>query len=119
MGQSEEMKASFTYSKMPEELPTFMAVCKELDTQIRQQRVEKAAQDVGECVGFASPRRSPPLKTPKIALAGTVDGYTGPAQMDHSTGKRRIGAGKRAKRFVDGMGLYSGRFNHRVVECVA
>jgi len=36
MGLSEEMKDSFTYSDMPEELPAFVMVCQKRDNQIRQ-----------------------------------------------------------------------------------
>jgi hypothetical protein len=43
MGLSEEMKDSFTYSDMPEELPAFVTVCQKRDNQIRQRRAEKAA----------------------------------------------------------------------------
>jgi len=45
MGLSEEMKASFTYSDMPEKLPAFVTVCQKRDNQIRQQREEKASQN--------------------------------------------------------------------------
>jgi len=34
MGLSEEMKDSFTYSDMPEELPAFVTVCQQWDNQI-------------------------------------------------------------------------------------
>jgi hypothetical protein len=40
MGLSEEMKDSFTYSDMPEELPAFVTVCQNRDHQIRQRRAE-------------------------------------------------------------------------------
>jgi len=43
MGLPEEMKDSFTYSDMPEELPAFATVCQQQDNQIQQQRVEKVA----------------------------------------------------------------------------
>jgi hypothetical protein len=36
MGLSEEMKDSFTYSDMLEELPAFVTVCQKRDNQIRQ-----------------------------------------------------------------------------------
>ena len=36
MGLSDEMKDSFTYSDMPEELPGFVTVCQKRDNQIRQ-----------------------------------------------------------------------------------
>jgi len=45
IGLSEEMKDSFTYSDMPEELPAFVTVCQKRDNQIRQRRAEKAAQN--------------------------------------------------------------------------
>jgi len=35
VGLSEEMKDSFTYSDMPEELPAFVMVCRKRDNQIR------------------------------------------------------------------------------------
>jgi len=60
MGLSEEMKNSFTYSDMPEELPAFVMVCPKRDNQIRQRRAEKAAQNKAGGIGFASPR-PPPL----------------------------------------------------------
>jgi len=119
MGLSEEMKDSFTYSDMPEELPAFMTVCQKRDNQIRQRRAEKAAQNKGGGIGFASPRPPPPPKAPETAPAGTVAGYTGPALMDLSAGRRRISAEERAKRFVDGRCLYCGGFNHRAAECAA
>jgi hypothetical protein len=119
MGLSEEMKDSFTYSDMPEELPAFVTVCQKRDNQIRQRRAEKAAQNKGSGVGFASPRPPPAPKAPEIAPAGTVAGYTGPAPMDLSAGKRRISPEERAKRFADGRCLYCGGFNHRAAECAA
>jgi hypothetical protein len=119
MGLSEEMKDSFTYSDMPEELPAFVTVCQKLDNQIRQQRAEKAAQNKGSGVGFASPRPPPTSKAPEAASAGTVAGYTGPAPMDLRAGKRRMSAEERAKRFADGRCLYCGGFNHRAAECAA
>jgi len=36
MGSSEEMKGTFTYSNMPEELPAFVTVSQKRDNQIRQ-----------------------------------------------------------------------------------
>ena len=119
MGLSEEMKDSFTYSDMPEELPAFVTVCQKRDNQIRQRRAEKAAQIKGGGVGFASPRPPPAPKAPETAPAGTVAGYTGPAPMDLSAGRRRISAEERAKRFADGRCLYCGGFNHRAAECAA
>jgi hypothetical protein len=43
IGLSEEMKDSFTYSDMPEELPAFVAVSQKQDHQKRQRRAETAA----------------------------------------------------------------------------
>jgi hypothetical protein len=54
-----------------------------------------------------------------MAPAGTVAGYTGPAPMDFSAGRRRISAAERAKRFADERCLYCGGFNHRAAECTA
>jgi len=119
MGLSEEMKDSFTYSDMPEELPAFVTVCQKRDNQIRQRRAEKVAQNRGSGIGFASSRPPPAPKAPEAAPAGTVAGYTGPAPMDLSAGKRRISAEERAKRFADGRCLYCGGFNHRAAECAA
>jgi hypothetical protein len=39
--------------------------------------------------------------------------------MDRSTGRRRILAEDRAKRFAHGRCLYCGGFNHRAAECAA
>jgi len=119
MGLSEEMKDSFTYSDMPEELPAFVTDCQKRNNQIRQRRAEKPAQNKGSGIGFASPRPPPPSKAPEEAPAGTVAGYTGPAPMDLSARKRRISAEERAKRFVDVRCLYCGGFNHRVAQCAA
>ena len=117
IGLSEEMKDSFTYSDMPEELPAFVTVCQKWDNQIRQRRAEKAAQNKGSGIGFASPRLPPALKALEAAPAGTIAGYTGPTPMDLSAGKRSISAEERAKRFADGRCLYCGGFNHRAAEC--
>jgi hypothetical protein len=119
MGLSQDMKDSFTYSDMPEELPAFVTVCQKRDNQIRQRRAEKAAQNKGSGTGFASPRPPPAPRAPEAAPAGTVAGYTGPAPMDLSACKRRISAEERVKRFADGRCLYCGGFNHRAAECVA
>jgi len=119
MGLSEEMKDSFTYSNMPEELPAFVTICQKRDNQIWQRRAGKAAQNKGSRIGFASPRPPPIPKAPEAAPAGTIAGYTGPAPMDLSAGKRRIWAEERAKRFADGRCLYCGGFNHRAAECAA
>jgi len=119
MGLSGKMKDSFTYSDMTEELPAFVMVCQKRDNQIRPRCAEKAAQNKGSGIGFASPRPPPTSKAPEAAPAGTVAGYTGPAPMDLSAGKRRILAEERAKRFADGRCSYCGGFNHRAVECAA
>ena len=119
MGLSEEMKDSFTYSDMPDELAAFVTVCQKRDNQIRQRRAENAAQNKGRGIRFASSRPPPTPKAPETAPAGTVAGYTGPAPMDLSAGKRRISAEERAKRFADGRCLYCGGFNHRAAECAA
>jgi hypothetical protein len=119
IGLSEEKKDSFTYSDMPEELPAFVTVCQNRDNQIQQRRAEKAAQNKGSGIGFASPRPPPAPKIPEVAPAGTIAGYNGPAPMDLSAGKRRISAEERAKRFADGRCLYCGEFNHRAAECAA
>jgi len=119
MGLSEEMKDSFTYSDMPEELPALVTVCQKRDNQIRQRRAEKVGQNKGSGIGFASPRPPPAPKAPETAPAGTIAGYTGPAPMDLSAGKRRISAEERVKRFTDGRCLYYGGFNHRAAECAA
>jgi len=120
MGLSEEMKDFFTYSDMPDELPAFVTVCQKRDNQIRQRRAEKAAQNKGSGIGFASSPRPPQTpKAPEIAPAGMVAGYTGPAPMDLSAVNRRISTEERAKRFVDGRCLYCGGFNHRAAECTA
>jgi hypothetical protein len=37
MGLTGEMKDSYTYSDVPEELPAFLTVCQKRDEQIRQQ----------------------------------------------------------------------------------
>jgi hypothetical protein len=119
VGLSEEMKDSFTYSDMPEELPAFVTVCRKRNNLIRQWRAEKAAQNKRSGIGFASPRPPPTPKAPEAAPAGTVAVYTGPAPMDLSAGKRRISAEERTKRFADGRCLYCGGFNHRAAECAA
>ena len=120
MGLTQEMRDSFTYSHMPEELPTFGMVCQKWDNQIRQRRAENAAQNTGGGTGFASSPKPPaPPKDPTGAPAGTVAGYTGLAPMDLSPGRRRISVEKRAKRFMVGRCLYCGGFNHRAAECAA
>jgi hypothetical protein len=120
MGLSKEMKHSFTYSDMPRELSAFMTVCQKRDNLIRQRRAEKAAQNKGGGVGFASSPRPPPApKAPETAPPGTIAGYTRPAPMDLSAGKGRIQAEERVKRFADGRCLYCREFNHRAAECAA
>jgi len=119
MGLSKEMKDSFTYSDMPEELPAFVTVCQKRGNQIRQRRAEKAAQNKGGGTGSGSPRPPSSLRVLEVVLAGTVVGYTGPAPVDLSAGRRRISAEERAKRFADGRCLYCGGFNHRAAECTA
>ena len=119
MGQSEEMKDSITYSNMPEEFPAFATVCHKRDDQLCQRRAEKAAQNEGWGMGFASPTPPPPPKTPETAPAGTVAGYTGPPPMDRSTGKRSILAKEGAKRFTEGRCLYCDGFNRGAAECAA
>ena len=90
MGLSEDMKYSMRYSNVPEELPVFVTVCQKRYYQIRQQRVEKAAKNKGGWTGFASSAGPlAPPKDPAGAPAGTVAGYTGPAPMDPSAGRRR------------------------------
>ena len=81
--------------------------------------MEKAVQNIVSEIGFASPRPPPPPKAPEMAPAETIAGYTGPAPMDLSAGKRRISAEERAKRFAAGRCLYCGGFNHRAAECAA
>jgi hypothetical protein len=119
MGLSEQIKDSFTCSDMSEEPPAFVTVCQRWDNLIRQRRAERAAQNKGVGLGFASPRPPPSPKAPEMAPAGTVAGYTEPAPVHLSIRRRRISAEERAKRFADGRCLYSGGFNHKAVECVA
>jgi hypothetical protein len=113
------MKDSFTYCDMPEELPALVMVCQKRDNQIRQRRAEKAGQNKGSGIGFTSHRPPSSPNAPKMAPAGTVAGYTGPAPMDLRVGNRRILEEERAKRFGDGGCLYCGGFNHRAAECTA
>jgi hypothetical protein len=120
-GLSEEMKDSFIHTDMQDELPAFGTLCQKWVNQIRQRRAENAAQhEWTSSIGSPSaPREPAPPKVPETAPAGTVAGYTGPAPMDLSTGRRRISAEERVKRFADGRCLYCGGFNHRAAECVA
>jgi len=118
-GLSEEMKDSFIHTDMPDELPAFVTLCQKRDNQIRQRKAEKAAQHRWTTsIGSPSAPRAPvPPKTSEAAPAGSVAGYTGPAPMDLSAGRRRISDEERAKRFADGWCLYCGGFNHRAVDC--
>jgi hypothetical protein len=54
-----------------------------------------------------------------MAPAVTIAGYTGPAPMILSAGKRRISAEERAKKFADGWSLFCGGCIYRVAECAA
>jgi hypothetical protein len=119
MGLSEEMNHSFPYSDMPVELVAFVTVRQKWDNPNRQRRAENTVKNKGSGIGFTSPRRSPPQSGPEAAPARMVAGYTGPAPMDLSTGKMRISADERAKRFADGRCLYCGWFNHRAAESAA
>jgi len=118
-GLSEEMKDSFIHTDMPDDLPAFVTLCQKRDNQIRQRKAEKAAQHKWtSSVGSPSAPRVPaPPRTPEAAPAGTVAGYTGPAPMDLSAGRKKISDEERAKRFADGRCLYCGGFNHRAVDC--
>jgi hypothetical protein len=105
---------------MFEELPAFVVVCQKQDHHIRQPRAEKAAQNMGGGIGFAtSPRPPATMKSRETAPAGTVTGCTGPAPVDLSAGKRKISAEERTKKVADGRCLYCSGFNHRSVECAA
>jgi hypothetical protein len=118
-GLSEEMKDSFIHTDMPDALPAFVTLCQKRDNQIRQRKAEKAAQHkwTSPTGSTSAPRAPAPPKAPEAAPAGTVAGYTGPAPMDLSAGRRRISDEERAKRFADGRCLYCGGFNHRAVNC--
>jgi hypothetical protein len=116
-GLSEEMKDSFIHTDMPDDLPAFVTLCQKRDNQIRQRKAEKAAQHKWTSSSPSAPRAPAPPKAPEAAPAGTVAGYTGPAPMDLSAGRRRISDEERAKRFADGRCLYCGGFNHRAVDC--
>ena len=97
------MKDFLTNSGMPENRPAFVMVCQMWDDQIRQQCAEKAAQNNCGGTGFASsPRSLAPPTDPAGAPAGTVAGYTGPAPIDLSAGRRGNSTDERAKRFMDG-----------------
>jgi hypothetical protein len=118
-GLSEEMNDSFIHTNMPEELPAFVTLCQKRDNQIRQRKAEKAAQHqwTSPTGSPSAPRAPAPPKAPEAAPAGTLAGYTGPAPMDLSAGRRRNTDEERAKRFADGRCLYCGGFNHRAVDC--
>jgi len=118
-GLTIEMKDSFIHTDMPEELPAFVTLCQKWDNQIRHRKAENAAQHTWTTsTGSPSAPRVPaPLKAPASAPAATVAGYTGPAPMDLSAGRRWISDEERAKRFADGRCLYCGGFNHRAVDC--
>jgi hypothetical protein len=85
---SEEMKDSFIHTVMPEELPAFVTLLQKRDNQIRQRKVEIAAQHkwTASTGSPSTPRAPAPPKAPEAAPAGTVAGYTGPAPMDLSAG---------------------------------
>jgi hypothetical protein len=115
----EEMKDSFIHTDMPDELPAFVTLSQKWDNNIRQRKAEKAAQHkwTPSAGSPSAPRAPTPPKAPETAPAGTVAGYTGPAPMDHSAGRRRISDEESAKRFADGRCLNCGGFNHRAVDC--
>jgi hypothetical protein len=117
-GLSEEMKDSFIHTDMPEDIPAFVTLCQKRDNQIRQRKAEKAAQHkwTSSTGSPSAPRVPASPKAPEAAPAGTVSGYTGPAPMDLSAGRRRIPDEERAKWFVDGRCLYCGGFNHRAID---
>jgi len=120
MGLSEEIQDSFTYRDLPDELPPVLSVWKKQYNRIQQRRAEKAAPTTGGGTCFpTAPRPLAPLKDPAGAPGGSAAGYTGPAPMDPSAGRRRISVEERAKRFTDGRCLNCGRLNHRVEECAA
>jgi len=118
-GLSEEMKDSFIHTDMPDELPAFVTLCQKRDNQTRQRKAEKAAQHkwTTSAGSPSAPRAPVPPRAPEVAPAGTVAGYTGPAPMDLSAGRRGISDEDRAKRLADGRCLYCGGFNHRAVDC--
>jgi hypothetical protein len=117
-GLSEDMKESFIHTDMPEDLPAFVTLWQKRDNQIRQRKAEKAAQHKWTSPSATKPPPPPPAAmTPEKAPAGTVAGYTGPAPMDLSAGRRKISAEERQKRFEEGRCLYCGGFNHRTVDC--
>jgi len=128
---------------MSDKFPTFVRCCLKRDNQIWQRRAERAAQNKGG-VGFASSPKPPAplsyskwseyrmIQTKKIKLelhvppqdsaaapARSVAGYTRPAPVDFSSGKRRIWEEQWATRFADGRCLYCGGCNHRAADCTA
>jgi hypothetical protein len=119
-GLSEEMKDSFTYSDVSDDLGTFVSTCQKRDDQIRHRKAERAAQHKwSSSTGLPSAPRAPvrPM-APEAAPAGTVARYTGPEPMDLSADRRRISDEERAKRFADARCLYCGGFNHKAVDCM-
>jgi len=108
------------YSHMPEEFPALMRVCKKLDNQIRQRWVEKVAQNKrGGLSVSSSARPQAPPKNPAGVPTITISGYTEPARIDLSAGKRRILAEESATRYTDWRCLYRGGLKHRAAELVA
>jgi hypothetical protein len=117
-GLSEEMKESVIHTDMPEDLPAFVTLWQKQDNQIQQRKAEKAAQHKWTSPSAMKPLPPPPAaRTPETAPAGTVAGYTGPATMDLSAGRRKISDEERQKRFEEGRCLYCGGFNHWAVDC--
>jgi len=119
MGLSEKMKNLFTYSDMPEDLSTFVTVCQKRDNQIRQRHAEKAAQNKGGGIGFASPRPPPPQKLPKQPRPERSPDIWDLHQWISAQAERGFWQKKGQKRFADGRCLYCGGFNHRAADCVA
>jgi len=114
MGLFDDMKDSFAYSDLPKELAVFVTVCQKQDNQIRQWRVEMAAQKEGGGTGLASWPRSPaPPKDPSGAPAGPGAGYTPPAPVDLRRGRITVSAEEGVKRIADGRCLYRGGFNQK------
>jgi hypothetical protein len=111
------MKDSFIHTDMPEDRPAFVTSCQKRDNQTRQRRAEKAAQHKWTPSSSNAKPTVPPPKIPEVAPAGTVAGYTGPAPMDLSAGRRKISDVERQKRFAEGRCLYCGGYNHRTVDC--
>jgi len=112
------MNDSFPHSDMVKELPAFSTVCQKRDNQIRQQRAEKAAQNLGGTCFASSPKLPAPPKDAAAAPAGSVGRHTGPAPMDLSAGRRRISVeewarGLRMGGFYTVVGLTTGRQNAR------